>query len=159
MSPHGIKGEIQALLLTDFPERITEGLEVFITCPDPRKSPVKTIVRSSRPFKKGILIRLEGVDDRDAAEELRGATLEIPEGDVQPLPEGNFYIYQLIGLEVKSLQGEYLGVLEEVLQGPANDVYVVRDDNSEVLVPALRKIVREVDLESGTMLVDRDGSW
>ncbi|MCL5038109.1 MAG: ribosome maturation factor RimM [Chloroflexi bacterium] len=150
---------MQALLLTDFPERITEGLEVFINCPDPRKSPVKTRIRSSRSFKKGILVSLEGVDDRDAAEELRGASLEIPEGDVRQLPEGNFYIYQLIGLEVKSIQGEFLGVLEEVLQSPANDVYVVRDGKSEVLVPALRKIVKEVDLESGTMLVDRDGSW
>ncbi|MCD6310636.1 MAG: 16S rRNA processing protein RimM [Candidatus Eremiobacteraeota bacterium] len=159
VKPHGIKGEIRALLDTDFPERLKKGLEVIVTFPGSDKKPVKTRIRASRPFKKGIIISLAGIDDRNSAEELRGAYLEIPEEDIHPQAEGSFYIHQLMGLRVKSLQGNYLGIIEEVIRTPANDVYVSRLREKEFLIPALRKVVKSVNLSAGIMLVDQDGSW
>lgn len=104
----------------------------------------------------GMLLRLKiaGVDDRDAAEKLRGRYLEIDGGDLPELPEGAFYEWQLVGLQVYDLSGRKLGRLEEVLGYPANDVYVVVGQGGQTLVPAIREVVREVDLEAGRMEID-----
>jgi len=139
---------------------VAEGLEVFITFPDTAKMPENAKIKSVRPFKKGVLVSFEGIEDLDSAERLRGAMLEVAEEDLHPLPDGNYYLRHLIGLQVKSRKGEDLGTIEEILQGPANDVYVAKmPGGEEILIPALLKVIKEVDLEEGILTVDRDGSW
>ena len=104
----------------------------------------------------GVLLRLKiaGVDDRDAAEQLRGSYLEIESAELPALPEGAFYEWQLIGLQVYDVGGRKVGRLEEVLEYPANDVYLVEGQGGQVLVPAIREVVRKVDLEAGRMEID-----
>jgi 16S rRNA processing protein RimM len=97
------------------------------------------------------------VPDRSVAGALRGAYLYVPESEAVTLPPGEFFVHQIVGLTVVTLGGEVLGTIEDVLQTGSNDVYVVRQDGPdgrEVLLPATKEVVREVDLDSKTMRVE-----
>jgi 16S rRNA processing protein RimM len=111
-------------------------------------------IESARWQKGMAYLRLSGIDDREAAAELGGRLLSIPESELEPLPEGQYYRFQLIGLSVVSRDGEELGRVTEVLSTGANDVYVVRGERGELLLPATDEVVREIDLETGRMLID-----
>jgi len=101
-----------------------------------------------------MLVFFEGVGDRDAAEALQGTYLFVPASDAPPLPEGEFWPHELIGCEVVTDGGRTLGRLQEVIHTRANDVWTVRgDDGGEVLVPALRTVVGDVDLVARRIVV------
>jgi 16S rRNA processing protein RimM len=88
------------------------------------------------------------------AEELRGKYLEIETTEIQPLPEGSYYHWQLLGLEVFDVGGAKLGEVTDILDNPANDIYVVANGEAQVLVPAVSEVVRSINLEAGRMVVD-----
>jgi 16S rRNA processing protein RimM len=90
----------------------------------------------------------------NAAEQLRGGYLEITREQLVPLPEGSYYIFEIIGLKVYDLDGAYLGEITDVLQTGANDVYVVETGGKPLLIPALKQVVREVDLQGRRMRVE-----
>jgi 16S rRNA processing protein RimM len=100
-----------------------------------------------------LLLKLEGCDDRNGADELRGMLVQIPTEEAEPLGEGEYYHFQLIGLAVETESGERLGQVVEVLETGANDVYVVRGIRGEVLLPAVDDVIRAIDLESKRMMV------
>lgn len=146
--PFGLKGEIKILPLTDFPERFKADARVFIQGA-PRR------VRSSRWQKGRVYVFLDGVGHVNAAEALRGALVEIPEDDLPAFAEGEYYIDQIEGCEVVTGEGASLGKVREVLTPGANDVYVVsRAGEKDLLVPALRDVVRLVDVEARRITVE-----
>ena len=100
-----------------------------------------------------MLVTLTDVGDRTAAEQLRDQYLLIPETEAMPLAENENFAHDLIGLAVETTGGEPLGRLVEILFTRANDVYVVRGPAGEILLPALREVVRQVDVEAGKMIV------
>lgn len=101
-----------------------------------------------------VYLALEGVESREEAQELAGGLVQVGAGEVEPLPEGRYYRFQLIGLQVWTVEGRHLGRIGEVLETGANDVLVVTgEDGREVLLPATREVVRRVDLERGRMEV------
>ena len=106
---------------------------------------------------KHILLKLSGINSREAARELRGALLEVPQEDLQPLEEGQYYQFQMEGLEVYTVEGQHLGRLDEVLSLASNDVYIIHGPLGEILLPALDDVVLEVDLTHGRMQVDPPG--
>ena len=109
---------------------------------------------SARPYRGGYVIRVRGVRDRSAADSLRGTLLTIPESDLPPLPENSYYHFQLIDMQVFADDGERLGVIVEILDTSANDVYVVRgEDGRDLLLPAIREVVLDVDLDAARMTV------
>lgn len=149
---HGIKGEVRVLPWTDDPGRFSQ-LKVVVACYG--GSERKMHVASARTHKNIVILSFKDINSANEAEKLRNWTIEIDKKDLLPLPEGRYYIFDLIGLRVRTLAGENLGVLTEVLQTGANDVYVVRsDDAREVLLPALKSVVKKVDIIQGEMLVD-----
>lgn len=150
VAPHGIRGEVKVALLTDFPERFRPGNRVYVGNME-RAAPVE--IEAARPHKGVMLVKLVGVADRNAAELLRDQYLLIPEAEAMPLGEHENYLHDLIGLAVETVEGEVLGELTEVLITPANDVYVVTGPEGELLLPALRQVVRSVDLASRRMVV------
>lgn len=140
--PHGLQGEVCVYSLTDFPERFAEGARLYLFLPDvPR---VSLHVAQSRPFKKGYLIRFVEITTAEAADRLRGAYLQVPIEERMPLPDDTYYIDDLLGLDVFTDAGKYLGQIEEVILNPANDLYRVGD----ILIPAVSEFVREIDLDS-----------
>lgn len=151
--PHGIRGEMRVEILTELPERLTWLEQVFLARdPDEAAPEIKT-VEKVRLHKGQALLQLEGVRSRDAAEDLRSMLLLVPLAEAIPLEEDEYYFYQLEGLEVFSDKGELLGVVREVLETGANEVFVVAGDSGEHLLPNTREVVQEINLEKGRITV------
>jgi 16S rRNA processing protein RimM len=146
-APWGIHGDVRVQPLTDFPERFQPGAALWVRA-------ARREVRRSRWSRGFVYLGLVGVDSRDAAEELRGALLELPEADLMPLSEGEYYRFQIIGLEVRTPDGTVLGRVAEIMSTPSNDVYIVRGGPRELLLPAIDDVVKEVDLEAGRLVVE-----
>ena len=151
--PHGIAGEVRVEILTDYPERIGQHDYLYLAHPETPDSVERYELESVRPHKGILLVKLEGCDDRDTAEELRGMLVEVPLEDAVPLEEGEYYHFQLEGVDVETETGEWLGRVGEVLRGGAHDVYLVRGPRGEILLPAVEDVILELDLEERKMTV------
>ena len=109
---------------------------------------------TGRKGKDELILWFTGFRDRGQAQRLTGLWLCVPQSEVPAAQEGEYFHFQLIGLKVRTVEGEDLGELAEVLETGSNDVYVVTGPDGEILVPALSKVVREIDIAGGLMLVD-----
>jgi 16S rRNA processing protein RimM len=147
--PHGVAGEIIMDLHTDWPERIKAGRRVYMG----DKYEALTIA-SVRAHGDGLLVKLRGYDSPEAAGRFRNEWMYVKSTEIPALPEGQVYKHQLIGLTVTTDTGETLGVLGEILETGANDVYVVRAENGkEILLPAIPDVILEIKMEEKTMNV------
>jgi 16S rRNA processing protein RimM len=148
LSAHGIRGELKCRVITDFPkQRFKRGNTVLL-----RATPFT--VRSARYQGPNVLLGLTEIVDRTTAETFRGADVEVPTSDTVSLPRGQFYWHQVIGLHVIDVTTqEDLGTVADILETGANDVYLVRGARGEVLVPAIKDVVNEIDPTNGRMLV------
>ena len=150
---HGIKGEATVEVRTDDPElRFAPGA-VLLTDP-PERGPLT--VRSGRVQSGRLVLSFEGVPDRTAVELLRNTLLVAEvDPDEQPDDPDEYYDHQLEGLTVRSVDGVELGVVEQMVHGPAQDLFVIRrPDDGEFLLPFIAEFVPEVDLEHGVLIVD-----
>ena len=143
----GIRGEVKIQPFANSPDRFAAGAEVHV---DGRAARV----RSARPHRAGLVARLSGVQDRTAAENLAGALLTVPEDALAPLPEGDYYHFQLIGTEVFAEDGEPLGEIAEIVEAPGNDVYIIRKDGERDLpIPAIKEVIVQIDVPAARMVV------
>jgi 16S rRNA processing protein RimM len=150
LRPWGVRGELKVEILTEDPTRFQRLETVYV---GPQFVPHR--LERARLHKGDLILKLAGCDDRNAAEELRDLLVNVAMEDALPLEEGEYWVHQLLGLEVWTAEGEKLGLVREVLETGANDVYVVRDQSGrEVLIPALKDVVLEIDLDAGRMLVE-----
>lgn len=147
LGARGVRGELKVAVLTDFPERFQRGATVW-AAGEPRT------VRGARNHLGALLLLLDGIDTREEAAALGGALLEVPEHTLAALEEGTYYRFQIVGLEVVTAAGEPLGRVAEVLETGANDVYIVRSEDAELLLPATEDVVRQVDVARGRMVVE-----
>lgn len=143
----GVRGELNVDRLTDAPDRFRRGATLHAA------GAVRS-VRHARLHRGVLLLELEGIDTKEQAEALRGALLEVPEAELAALPEGSYYRFQIVGLAVVDLAGQALGRVEEILETGANDVYVVRSDEGELLVPAIDSVIKQVDVAGGRVVVE-----
>ena len=148
---HGLGGEVVVDSYSDAPERFSPGNA--LTAELPAGNSLRLVIQASRPFQKRLLVRFEGIVDRTGAEALHGANLIIPRRDVKPLPEGHHYRFELVGLTVRTREGDLLGAIEDVFSTGGNDVYVIRGPRGEILLPALADVIVKIDIEDGTMTV------
>ena len=150
---HGIKGEVTVEVRTDDPDARFAPGSALVTDP-PERGPL-IVARTGRSGQI-TLLHLDGVDDRDAAEALRGTLLQVDADELPALDdEDEFYDHQLVGLRVTDAAGAELGTVTDVLHPPASPVLVVtRPEGSEELVPFVAAIVPEVDLSRGVAVVD-----
>ncbi len=146
LAPFGVSGEIKVEPLAP-PRTFAPGRSLRL------RGDVREI-ESSRPHKGAVLLRLSGIDTPEEVAGYRGEYLLVQESDLEELGEGEYYRYELIGLRVVSTEGEELGEITEVLERPANDVFVVRGAKGEALVPAVDDIVREVDVAGGVVTIE-----
>lgn len=136
-------------VLTDFPERLQPDLTVYVG-----NQHEAHVIQSLRQHNDGMLVFFEGISSREAVEILRNQDVFVRADDRPPLPEGEYYQHQLIGLQVVTEEGEILGTLAEILETGANDVYVVRRESAkDLLLPAIDEVVLAIDLEEGEILV------
>ncbi|MFD8529309.1 ribosome maturation factor RimM [Streptosporangium canum] len=149
--PHGLRGDVSVEVRTDDPERrFAPGTAVAT---DPASA--GPLVIESRRWHSGVLlVRFEGVNDRNRAEDLRGTTLVIDSADIPPSDDPDeFYDHQLIGLAVVTPDGERVGEVSDVLHH-GQDLLVVRRGGTEVYVPFVKALVPVVDLDKGILVVD-----
>jgi 16S rRNA processing protein RimM len=146
---HGIQGEVRVVPHTDIPERFTWLETVYIGDPDPQ--PVA--VESARLHKTFVLLKLAGYESREQVERLRGHWLQVPEEEAIPLEEGEYFLYQLIGLQLFQDTGQYLGELVDVIETQANNVFVVQRETEQLLLPDIEEVILAIDFEHRRMTV------
>ena len=146
-SAWGLRGDVSVETLSDAPARFAPGGVLYL-----KGEPTR--IRRARPSKRGLLLKLDAVDDRAQAEALRGEPLTILPQQADPLPDGVYYHYQIIGMRAQTEQGEQLGVITEIIVTGGNDVYVIAKPGSpDLLIPALPDVVLDVDVPNSLMLV------
>jgi 16S rRNA processing protein RimM len=152
--PHGVRGELSVEVLSDAPERFAPGAELGVGDPDGPEPLKPAVIRAARLHLGRMLLSLEGVEDRDAADRFRGAWLSIPAASARPLDPGEFWPHQLVGLTVVDHQGRERGRVADVVPGAAHDLLAVElPSGTSALVPAVAALVT-VELEAGRVLVD-----
>lgn len=154
LRPHGVIGEVRMKIITHYPERLSKLKKVFLA-PSPDSTAVKEYTLTGvRMHQAYALLKFNGIDDRDQADLLRQLVVMVAIGDAIPLDEGEHYLYQLVGLTVKTESGETLGTLTEVLETGANDVYIVDSPHyGEVLIPATSETILSTDVATKIMTV------
>jgi 16S rRNA processing protein RimM len=151
VKPHGIKGEVILDLARDLTEVITESLEVRVTG---RKDGERTLtVERARDHKARKVVKFKNVETVEDAEALRGWSVWLTREQIGPLDEDRWFVADIVGLDVYTDEEEYLGKLAEVMHMPANDVYVVRNGEKEILLPVIDDVIRSVDVDSGRMVI------
>ena len=147
----GLQGQLLVEPLTDFPERFAPESIVLL-----QGSP--RTIQHSRLTKGWWVLKLEGINTLEEACQLRDEPLTIGEADLHPLPQGQYYRFQIVGLRVYTTAGEYLGDITDILETGSNDVYVVKGAGKETLVPAIAEFIHEVDLEGRRIVIEMEGA-
>ena len=154
LRPHGVRGELRVRLLTDYPERIGKMKQVYLGSGPDDDHPQTHAVEHMRMNPPYGLLKLKGFEDRDQADLLRGLFVMVDLEHAVPLEEGEFYLYQLIGVTVKQESGEALGQITDVLETGANDVYIVASPKyGEVLIPVTDETIIITDIAAGEVIV------
>lgn len=147
----GIQGEVVVQSLADSPARFQKLDAVWAGKDAATAALIK--IRCTSVEARGVRLRIEGVADRSAAERMIGTLLFVDRSRRVPLPRGSFYVHQVVGLRVEDEAGTALGTVREVLKYPAHDVYVIRGERGEILVPAVKEFVKTIDPARGLMRV------
>lgn len=149
---HGLRGELKVLPITDDPARfeLLDTIEIFRETGDSKEYPLEKV----RPHKTMLVLKLKGIEDRNAAELLIGGVIKVPREKAIPLEEDEYYQKDLLDMKVITDQGETLGILAKIIETGANDVYVIRKaETKDLLIPAIKECILSVDLSEKTMTV------
>lgn len=153
VNTHGIRGDVRVMPTTDFvAERFAKGQDLYL---QQAGEPLKLTVESARQHKGFILVKFVGYDNINDVQAFRDHELMVSGKDQQPLEDGQYYYHQIIGLSVKTVDGEELGTIKEILSPGASDVWVVqRDGKKDLLLPVIDDVVKDVDLDAGEVTVE-----
>lgn len=148
---HGYKGTVKVEVLTDFPQRFKKLKTVKIS---QRNMVAEMAIETCSSHQGRLLMKFKGIDSSEEADKYRNAFLNVSVDELYPLPKGSYYHFQLIGLKVYDSEVGYLGELTDILETGANDVYVIKSEvYGEILIPAIKEVIGEVDLNSSSMQV------
>ncbi len=150
VATQGNRGEVRVISLTDFPGRFQNLKKVYLI--QEGKEPITTEVERTWHHKGFIILKIKGYDSISLAKELKGSFIAIPKEERIKLKRDEYYIDDLIGLEVESDKGKRLGKIIDVIKNPGNDIYVVRNDK-ELWIPATKEVIKRIDLENKKMTI------
>ena len=159
---HGVRGDVRVTLCTDNPDRFVVGAVMYgvadrsgLRRAEPERMPLE--IESMKGLEDSPIVKFAGVESRTEAEGLRGLVLQVPAADLPELDEGEFYSFELEGLEVRSPDGTVVGTVTEVLESPAHDLLAIDlAAGGEMLAPFIHEFVPDVDLDSGYLVVDME---
>ena len=153
--PHGIRGELRMKIMTAYPERILHMETLYLSQKRRPKERKPYTLEKVRFHRDVALLTFEGIESRTDAETLRGHTVSVPYDTGAPLEEGEFYVQQMVGMDVYTLEGELLGQIETIFETGANDVLVVSGGpRGEVLLPDIEDVVKSISLENNRVDID-----
>lgn len=147
VNTHGLSGEVKALFYADDPS-FFDNIEKIYT----REGKAFTLLYS-KPHKGALIMRFEEVNSIDEAEALKNTDLYIKREDAGDLPEGRYYVVDILGLEVYTDKGRRLGKITDVFKTGSNDVYTVRGDGHEYLIPVIDDVIVETDIAGGKLII------
>lgn len=154
LRPHGLRGELRVRLLTDYPERIADLPQIYLAPDLEARDAQVWRVEHMRMHQQYGLLKLQGVNDRNAADLLRDLKVLVAIEDAVPLEEDEFYLYQLVGLRVITEEGCELGTIQDIIETGANDVYIVKGpETGEILIPATAETILENRIADGYLRV------
>lgn len=149
--PHGLTGLLRIVSYAQSKETFLEAGSVFLSKEQNELYERKVV--SIRPYRSVFLLRLSGLNSIDEAEVFRGAGILIRKDCLVRKDEDEFFWYELLGLDVYLVTGQYLGVLKEIFPTGSNDVYVVENKGKEFLIPAIHQVVKEINLAEKRMVI------
>ena len=142
---HGLKGELKFFPTDQEDFAVQNGQKILL-------GEATFKIKSVRGAKKPFIIKFEGVDSIEAAQSLAGQEVQVAREDFESLPKGEYYRFEIEGLKVFDDTGKYYGVIEDIIETGSNDVYVVRENDKEWLVPMIDSVVQSIDLEQGKLI-------
>lgn len=146
VNTHGIRGEVRVIPSTDFPERFHVGNQLYLV--KKNHAPISLTIEKSRSHKQFQLLKFEGYETIEDVEPFKGATLKITEDQRTKLPEGEYYIQDIVDCRMFTLDGEEIGTITSIMKTGANDVWVVEQtDGKEILIPYIDDVVKKVNLK------------
>ncbi|MGE3075972.1 MAG: ribosome maturation factor RimM [Dehalococcoidia bacterium] len=146
LRPHALTGEIRVLAYSPTARNLQRGRPVYL-------SGVRRVVERARQDHEHWILKIQGINNRNDVEDLRGELVEAADNDVQRDDDESYFIHELIGLKVVTTSGETLGNITEVLQTGANDVYVVKGDGPEIMVPAIGGVIEAINVSAGVVSI------
>jgi 16S rRNA processing protein RimM len=151
LKPHGVKGEVKIEPLTDHPARFSSLHRVFLVSSAGQQK--ECAVQAARYVGGQPFLHLAGYDAPEKSLELNGWLVQIPEEEAVPLPEGQYYWFELIGMMVESESGETLGRISDIFSTGSNDVYVMKAERREIYLPATKEVIKQVDRKGRRMVI------
>lgn len=150
-STHGLRGEVKVYPTTDDPERFYKLKEVIL---DTGKEQLTLKITHARLAKQMVILKFAGINDINEVEKYKGSKLYVTRENALELGEDEYYFADLAGLRAETEEGQLLGTVKDILQTGANDVYVIeREHQADLLIPAIKDCVRQIDIEGGRMVV------
>lgn len=151
---HGLNGAVKILPETDYPERFKKGTKYFLAPPLPMLSEVtlKEVFSSG----KHLVFYFEEVKSIDEAEKLKGRVLQVPEDELFPIGEDNFFFFEVKGGKVFFETGEFFGKVTEVISTGAGEVFVIETEKGEILIPAVKKLVKKIDRKNRVIILKKE---
>jgi 16S rRNA processing protein RimM len=146
LRPHALRGEIRVLAYSPTARNLQRGRPVYL-------AGVRRVIERSRADHDQWILKLNGIGSRNDVEPLRGELLEAADNDVLRDDDESYFVHELIGLRVVTTTGRELGSISEVLQTGANDVYVVKGERGETLVPVIGEVIEEIDVSGGLVSI------
>lgn len=152
VSTQGNKGEVKVIPLTDSIDRFKRLTDVFIGGKNNRRL---LKIDNLRIDKNVVILKMEEIENIEKAKMIVGSFLEVKKSDAIKLPKDSYFIFDIIGLEVYTNENELLGKIEDVINTGSNDVYIVKNKNKkEILIPAIREVVKDIDLKRKRMIIN-----
>lgn len=149
-STHGLRGEVKVFPTTDDVRRFKKLKEVIFDADGERRS---LEIAGVRFFKQQVILRFKGIDNINDVENYKGKSLYVTRDKAVRLEKDEYFIGDMLGMEVVSDEGEALGILKSVMETGANDVYVVEGSEKELLLPAIKQCILDVDIRQRKMTV------
>ena len=151
VNTQGIKGDVRVLPKTDDKTRFELLKEITAVFSNGNK---QFDIERVWYHKNFVILKLKGINDMNAAELLKGGVIVVPPELALPLSDGQYYIRDLIGMTVTTTNGELLGVISQVLETGANDVFLVKTNGADILIPHIKQCIVNVDVANKTMVVE-----
>lgn len=150
INTHGIRGDLKVFPLTDYMERFEELDWVYIDDNNER-----FYIKSVKYMPTVVLLSFKGYENINLVEKFKDKYLFIDESQRRNLPEDTYYIADIIGLDVYTVKGEYIGKVEDIIQTGSNEVYIIKgESNKEIMIPAVKEFILEICLEEGKIIID-----
>lgn len=150
-STHGLKGDVKVIQLSNDQERIYSLSNIVIIQRNGEKQ--ESFIKKVRAVKGGFAVSLANIMTVTDAQQLVGSYIAVPENEVPVLGKDTWYHYDIIGIEVFTTDGQCLGKIEDIISTGSNDVYIIRGNDHEYLIPAIRNVIKDVDTKGRRMVI------